>query len=223
MNVSRIKSAYAAVIAFALVGGLGLAQAATNNPMAVGARDADITRDLGAETERLVAEDRFSRAVLLSRNGRTLFERAYGLADRSRNVPNNVDTKFNMASVTKVFTAVAILQLAEQGKLSLDATLSQALPDYPNAAARNITIHQLLEHKSGLGDFFGEKYTSNPSRYQTLRDYVPLFADKPLLFSPGTKVAYSNAGFIVLGLVIEHLSGISYYDYVGRTSSSRLT
>jgi CubicO group peptidase (beta-lactamase class C family) len=178
--------------------------------------DAEIVKDLRLEMDRLAVEDRFSGAVLLSKNGRSLFEHAYGFADRAFNAPNKIDTKFNMASVTKVFTAVAILQLAEQGKLALDETLAKALPDYPNReAAGKITILELLEHKSGLGDFFGEAYeNSNPDGYRTLQDYLSLFANEPLLFEPGSKVAYSNAGFIVLGLVIERLSGESYYDYV---------
>jgi CubicO group peptidase (beta-lactamase class C family) len=178
--------------------------------------DAEIVTDIRFEMGRLAAESRFSGAVLFSKNGRPLFEHAYGFANHAFNAPNKVDTKFNMASVTKVFTAVAILQLAEQGKLALDETLAKALPDYPNQeVASKITILELLEHRSGLGDFFGKEYEdSNPSEYRALQDYLPLFANRPLLFEPGTKVAYSNAGFMVLGLVIEHLSGQSYDDYV---------
>ncbi len=178
--------------------------------------DAGIVSDIRFEMDRLAAEGRFSGAVLFSKNGKPLFEHAYGFADRAFNAPNKVDTKFNMASVTKVFTAVAILQLAEQGKLTLDETLATAFPDYPNReAAGKITILELLEHKSGLGDIFGKAYeNSNQAAYGVLSDYLPLFANEPLLFEPGTKIAYSNAGFVVLGLVIEHLSGESYYDYV---------
>jgi CubicO group peptidase (beta-lactamase class C family) len=165
---------------------------------------------------QLAAEDRFSGVVLLSKDGQPLFEHAYGFADHAFSAPNKVDTKFNMASMTKVFTTVAILQLVERGEISLDETLAKALPDYPNQeAASKITIHELLGHKSGLGDFFGAEFSaSNPTNYRTLRDYLPLFATKPLLFEPGTRTSYSNAGFIVLGLVIEHVSGKSYYDYV---------
>ncbi len=178
--------------------------------------DAEIVKDLRMEMDRLAAEDRFSGAVLFSKNGRPLFEQAYGFADHAFNAPNKVDTKFNMASVTKVFTAVAILQLVEQGKLTLDETLAKALPDYPNReVASKVTILELLEHRSGLGDIFGKAYEdSNPSKYRTLQDYLPLFANEPLLFEPGARVAYSNAGFVVLGLVIERLSGESYYEYV---------
>jgi CubicO group peptidase (beta-lactamase class C family) len=178
--------------------------------------DAKIVRDLRAEMDVLAAEDRFSGAVLFSKDGRPLFEHTYGFANHAFSAANKIDTKFNMASITKVLTAVAILQLAEQGKISLDETLAMALPNYPHQdAASKITIHELLGHKSGLGDFFGKEYEeSNPAQYQTIRDYLPLFASKPLLFEPGTKTSYSNAGFIVLGLVIEQLSGTSYYDYV---------
>jgi CubicO group peptidase (beta-lactamase class C family) len=204
-----------AIMSLSLATSSAIAQNQTDIRTAGGANDQAIVHDLGTEMGLLAAEDRFSGAVLLSKNGKPLFEHAYGLADRAHQAPNNVDTKFNMASVTKVFTAVAILQLVEQGKLSLNETLAEALPDYPNAeAARKITIHELLDHQSGLGDFFGEEYISNPANYRTLHDYLPLFASKPLLFEPGTKTAYSNAGFIVLGLIIERLSGVSYYDYV---------
>jgi D-alanyl-D-alanine carboxypeptidase len=178
--------------------------------------DAAIVQDLRSEMALLAAEDRFSGTVLLAKDGQPLFEHAYGFADHAFGAPNKVDTKFNMGSLTKVFTAVAILQLVERGEISLDETLAKALPDYPNQeAASKITIHELLGHKSGLGDFFGNEFSaSNPFNYLTLRDYLPLFATKPLLFEPGTKASYSNAGFIVLGLVIEKASGQSYYDYV---------
>lgn len=215
MRVIVTRSVCAAAIFFALATSFAKPQHQAGDGSTHGARDVEIVDDLRAEMSRLVSEDRFSGAVLVSKDGAPLFARAYGIADRSRNVPNTVDTKFNMASVTKAFTAVAILQLTERGKLSLDETLAQALPDYPNAeAAQKITIRELLGHTSGLADFFGEEYTSHPDTYRTLHDYLPLFAGKPLLFEPGTKTAYSNAGFIVLGLVVERLSGETYYAYV---------
>ena len=229
LTAMRISGLCAACALFSAASGLGaplagaqtvpigaLSQPASKTEASGRIGDAEIVRDLRSEMDRLAAEDRFSGAVLLSKDGRPLFEHAYGFADHAFAALNKVDTKFNLASCTKVFTAVAILQLVEQGKVSLDETLAKALPDYPNQeAASKITIHELLGHKSGLGDFFGAEYDeTNPDRYQTLRDYLPLFVNKPLLFEPGTRTAYSNAGFIVLGLVIEHLSGKSYYDYV---------
>lgn len=178
--------------------------------------DAAIVRDLRASIEGLVRKDEFSGCVLLARNGRILFEHAYGDADKSLEVPNNVDTKFNLGSMGKMFTGMAVLQLAQSGRLSLDDRLIRDLPDYPNTSvAEEVTIRELLTHTGGLGDFFGPKFfQTSKDRLDTLPSLLPLFVHKPLLFKPGAGWAYSNAGYIVLGLVIEHVSGESYYDYV---------
>ncbi|HKS23526.1 MAG TPA: serine hydrolase domain-containing protein, partial [Thermoanaerobaculia bacterium] len=158
--------------------------------------------------DRAVADGKFSGVVLLAKDGQQQFAHAYGAG-------NNVDTKFNLGSINKLFTQVAIAQLAEGGKLSLDDTVRKVLPDYPSPVADKITVRQLVEFRSGLGDFFGPEYLATPpSKIRTLRDYLPLFVDKPLLFEPGTQQRYSNAGYIVLGLIIERLSGQTYYDYV---------
>jgi CubicO group peptidase (beta-lactamase class C family) len=131
-------------------------------------------------------------------------------------VPNRLDTKFNLGSINKVFTQIAIGQLAEQGKLSIDDKLGKHLPDYPNReAAEKVTIRQILDMKSGIGDFFGPEYQATPKdRLRTVKDFLPLFASKPLQFEPGTKQQYSNGGYIVLGAIVEKLSGKDYYDYV---------
>ena len=131
-------------------------------------------------------------------------------------MPNNLETKFNLGSINKAFTRIAIEQLAHEGKLSLDDKLGKFLPDYPNReAAEKVTVHQLLTMTSGIGDFFGDRYmAADRSKIRSLADYLPLFADKPLLFPPGTQNRYSNGGYIVLGLIVEKLSGQSYYDYV---------
>jgi Beta-lactamase/Aspartyl protease len=158
--------------------------------------------------DRVVADGKFSGVVMLAKDGQPQFAHAYG-------AHNNVDTKFNLGSINKVFTQVAIAQLAEGGKLSLDDTVRKLLPDYPSPVADKITVRQLIEFRSGLGDFFGPEYlAAPPSKIRTLRDYLPLFVDKPLLFEPGTQQRYSNAGYIVLGLIIERVTGQSYYDYV---------
>ena len=158
--------------------------------------------------DRAVADGKFSGVVMLAKDGQPEFVHAYGAG-------NKVDTKFNLGSINKVFTQVAIAQLAEAGKLSLDDTVRKHLPDYPSPVADKITIRQLVEFRSGLGDFFGPEFlAAPPSKLRTLRDYLPLFVDKPLLFEPGTQQRYSNAGYIVLGLIIERVSGQTYYDYV---------
>lgn len=114
-----------------------------------------------------------------------------------------------------MFTAVAIAQLAEGGKLSFSDTVGKLLPDYPNrVVAEKVTVHHLLTHTSGMGSYFNDKFFANLNNMKTVADYLPLFASDPLAFEPGTKWQYSNAGFTVLGLIIEKLSGQSYYDYV---------
>lgn len=170
---------------------------------------------LQSVVERAVAADKFSGVVLLAKDGQPLFERAYGFADPASKVKNRVDTKFNLGSINKVFTQVAIAQLVAAGKLSLGDTVRAHLPDYPSPVADKITIQQLVEFRSGLGDFFGPEFmASPPAKIRKLADYLPLFANKPLLFEPGSEQRYSNAGYIVLGLIIERVSGQSYYDYV---------
>ncbi|HEV7922903.1 MAG TPA: serine hydrolase [Thermoanaerobaculia bacterium] len=157
----------------------------------------------------------FSGVVLLAKDGKPVMQRASGLADPAKGIENRMDTKFNLGSINKIFTRLAIAQLAADGKLALDDTVRKHLPDFPSPNAARITIQQLLDHKSGLGDIFGPRYeAAPPSSLRKLSDFVPLFADQPLEFEPGTRERYSNAGYIVLGLIIEKLSKQSYYDYV---------
>ena len=163
----------------------------------------------------LADSDEFSGVVLVAKDGKPFFLEAYGLANRDFGVANRADTKFNLGSINKVFTQVAIAQLAAQGKLSLSDTIRKHIPDYPSSVADRITVQQLLAMSSGLGDFFGERYDATPkAKLRTLSDFLPLFVDKPLLFEPGTSRRYSNAGYIVLGLIIEKTSGQPYHDYV---------
>lgn len=163
-----------------------------------------------------VADDRFSGVVLVARDGKVLLHRAWGLASREHQVPNRPDTKFNLGSINKLFTKVAVGQLAEAGKLSLDDTIGKHLPGYPNAeAARKVTVRQLLEMQSGIGDFFGPEYEATPKdRLRKNADYLPLFAKKPLLFEPGTDRRYSNGGYVVLGEIVAKASGRDYHEYV---------
>ncbi len=178
--------------------------------------DDQIVADLSATLEKLSTEDQFSGTVLVAKHGKILFEHAYGYADHAFAAPNRLDTKFNIASMGKMFTAIAVLQLVEQGKISLDDKLITHLPAYPNKEVANkVTIRQLLSHTSGLADFFGQQFAdSNMANFDTLESLLPLFVDKPLEFDPGSRWSYSNAGYIVLGLVIQQVSGHSYYDYV---------
>jgi CubicO group peptidase (beta-lactamase class C family) len=166
--------------------------------------------------DRMAQEDLFSGTVIIAKNGEPLFSRASGMASREFSVPNNLDTKFNLGSINKLFTRVAIAQLLEQGKLSLNDSLGKFLPDYPNPdATRKVTVGNLLNMSSGIGDFFGPKFDATPKHMlRNNSDYLQLFEDQPLAFEPGTRVMYSNAGYVLLGLIIEKASGQDYYQYV---------
>jgi len=167
-----------------------------------------------AAVDKAAAEDKFSGVVLVAKDGTPLLTRAWGMADPAKGIANRADTKFNLGSINKIFTHVAIGQLAAAGKLSLSDTIAKHLPDLPVPAADKITIEQLLQHRSGLGDIFGPKFMTSHASIRKLSDYVPLFANAPLQFEPGSDQKYSNAGFVVLGLIIEKVSGQSYYDYI---------
>ncbi len=175
-----------------------------------------VAAELITHIEALASQDQFSGAVLIAQEGESIFKAGYGLANRSSDTPNQVDTKFNLGSMNKMFTAIAILQLVEQGKLSVDDKIIEHLPDYANQEAANkVTIHHLLTHTSGMGDVFTDEYDRMPKDgFRTPEDWLPLFVDAPLQFEPGTQFLYSNAGYVVLGLIIESVTGQSYYDYV---------
>ncbi|HEY4642863.1 MAG TPA: serine hydrolase domain-containing protein [Thermoanaerobaculia bacterium] len=171
--------------------------------------------NITAYGQKLYDANHFSGVVLVAKDGEPQLTHAWGLADVATKTTNTLDTRFNIGSINKFFTKAAIAQLAEAGKLSPDDTIRKHLPDYPSPAADKITIQQLVDHRSGLGDIFGERYqAAPPSKLRELSDFLPLFADKPLEFEPGTKQRYSNAGYIVLGLIIEKISGQKYRDYV---------
>jgi CubicO group peptidase (beta-lactamase class C family) len=164
----------------------------------------------------LVSADEFSGAVLLAKGDKPIFQKAYGLASKEYNVPNRIDTKFNLGSINKIFTQVAVGQLVAQGKLTLDDKLGRYLPEYPNrGAADRVTIRQLLDMSSGIGDFFGPQFDAmSKSKLRTIKDFLPLFASQPLAFEPGTNHQYSNGAYVVLGAIIEKVSGQDYYEYV---------
>jgi D-alanyl-D-alanine carboxypeptidase len=179
------------------------------------ASDAALAEAIKKLLGQKAAKGEFSGTVLLAREGRPFCHEAVGLADREVGAPNRPDTKFNLGSINKIFTQVAIGQLLEAGKIRLDDTISKHLPDYPAEPGNRITIRQLVAMTSGLGDFFGERFEAMPkTRLRSLRDYLPLFVDQPLRFEPGKGREYSNAGYVVLGLIVEAASGQSYYDYV---------
>lgn len=181
---------------------------------------AEIVRRFNIYMEKVAAADKFAGVVLIAKSRKPIFVKAYGLSDKSSGRPNRIETKFNLASMNKMFTSIAIAQLAERGKLSFNDPVSKFFPDFPNKhAAERITIHHLLTHTSGLADYFDKKEYQSAKQeaggqLKRPKDYFPFFASDPLAFEPGEKWEYSNAGFNVLGAIIEQVSGQSYLDYV---------
>ncbi len=168
-----------------------------------------------ARADKAAASDQFAGALLIAKNGKPVLAKAYGLADRERKIPNTVNTRFRIGSMNKMFTAVATMQLVQAGKVRLDAPIGTYLTDYPNKeTASKVTIQELLSHTGGTGDFFGPQFDAHRLELKTVQDYLTMFGSRAPEFEPGSKFAYSNYGFIVLGAVIEKVSGRNYYDYV---------
>ena len=166
--------------------------------------------DAASYLRRLADEDFFSGAVIVATDTRVIHSGAYGDV-------KDLATQINLGSANKMFTAVAVMTLVEQGKVGLDSSLGRYFPDYPNPQARaQVTIHHLLTHTSGIGDFFNEEYLARKKKIRSVAELLPLFAREPLAFRPGEKWQYSNGGYAVLGRVIELVSGMSYEDYVQR-------
>lgn len=179
--------------------------------------DAEIVAQIKGYVERLASRDAFSGAVLLAKGGKPLYRAAFGDANKDFGVRNTVDTKFNLGSMNKMFTAVAILQLSEKGKLSLDDTLGKFLAAgsmRPEVLAK-VRIKHLLAHTSGLGSYFNEEWDGmSRARFRTVDDWMKLVKPDSLAFEPGTRWSYSNTGMLVLGKVIEVASGQDYFAYV---------
>jgi D-alanyl-D-alanine carboxypeptidase len=158
----------------------------------------------------------FSGAILVARHGRVLVKNAYGLANAEWSVPNTPQTKFEIGSLTKQFTAVAILSLVQEGKLRLEAAISEYLSDLPQAWS-HITIHQLLTHTSGIPNTSKlSDYTQGLNHSYSPEELIGLVRNRPLDHEPGTKWKYSNTDYYLLGYLIERLSGESYGDYLQR-------
>lgn len=162
------------------------------------------------------AEDRFSGTVVIERGGETVFAGAYGHAHLGLGVRNQLDTRLNVASITKMLTAVAVLQMVEQGRLSLDATVDDYLPEVGIGMADRMTVHHLLCHQSGLGSYWNERCQQRRSVLRTTVDYLSLIHGEEPSFEPGTSAEYGNSGYLLLGGIIERASGEDYYDYLRR-------
>ena len=170
------------------------------------------------EIDKVMAEfmrlDQFSGCVLIAKDGKPFYAKAFGEADKDFHVKNNLQTKFNIGSIGKTFTGTSIMQLAQQGKLSVDDPVTKYLPDFP--FGDEIKIHHLLTHTSGTFNYFAHPEFSNKiSTIRSVNDALPLIYDQQLQFdTPGERFSYSNSGIVILGAVIEAVSGQSYSDYI---------
>ena len=176
-----------------------------------------VAQDIEAKVDEYVGiylrEGNFSGSILIANKGRVLLSRGYGMADLEHDVPNTPETIFRVGSVTKQFTSMAIMQLQEKQLLNVDDPIAKYLPTYPNG--EEITIHHLLTHTSGIPDFGDfpdlRKTITIPSPVEKT---IERFKDKPLEFTPGEKFKYSNSGYILLGYIIEKVSGTSYEEFL---------
>lgn len=173
--------------------------------------------------ERAAAESDFSGAVSIHVEGKTVFERAYGRRDRSNDLPNTVDTRFGIASGTKLLTALGIGALVDADKLTVTTEVGELRADFHTFIDPAATVEHLLTHTSGVYDYYDEDvitdfdnfYVDIPwYRLATPSDYLPLFAGQAMKFSPGERFSYSNGGYILLGILIEGLSGQLYRDFI---------
>ena len=188
-------------------------------PLALARQQETDPREASANAllQAAVNADEFSGVVMVAKGGLPVYRKAFGLANRELGVPNTPETKFRIASITKSFTAAAVMQLQEQGKLKADDPISFYYPGCP-ASWRAITIRQLLTHTSGLPD-----YTNLPGFQdrdvrldRTPDETLNLIRDMPLDFEPGSRFSYSNTGYVLLGYIVSKVSGERYSDYVGK-------
>jgi len=178
------------------------------------ASEADLMRQLSAWLRKAGATDRFSGVVLVTKDNQPILQQAEGFADRQRRVGNRLDTAFNIGSITKSFTAVAIAQLAAAGKLSLTDTLAERLPEYTEAGSASATLDQLLMHTSGLNaDLFGPRHHQVSGETKTLPELIRQFAAGSVR-GTGGHFEYSNFGYCLLGRVVEVSSGLDYPTYL---------
>jgi len=155
----------------------------------------------------------FSGSVLVANGGRILFRKSYGMANYELSVPNSEDTRFHIASISKTFTAAAIVLLEKQGKLKLSDPLSKWIPDFLNG--EKITVEQMLSHRSGLPDYYTlPDYSARKSQRVSLPELIAWIKTKPLDFVPGTESRYSNTGYAFLAYIVEQASGKSYDQFM---------
>ncbi|WP_289663377.1 serine hydrolase [Flavobacterium panacagri] len=177
-------------------------------------------QDKAKQIEQLLGKyneyGQFNGSALVAENGKVIFKKGFGSANMEWNIPNQPDTKFRLGSISKQFTALLIVKLAEEGKLKLDVPITTYLPDYPKENGDKITTHHLLTHTSGIPN-----YTDSPNFFKdkarnpyTPEAFVKTFSSLPLEFTPGEKFNYSNSGYFLLGYIIEKITGKTYEQYL---------
>ena len=217
----RVAAALPVAVLLSLPGTRGLvAQPAA--PVCTDSLATRLAAQMTPEIDKAVADRRFSGVVLIACNGKPVFSGAYGMAHRAKRVPNTMDTRFNLGSMNKMWTAIAIAQLVEQGKVDVNAPVGRYLPDLPNRAVRDsVLVRHVLTHTSGLGSYFTRGYLEDRPVLTRAADLQRFFIDDPLAFAPGARFQYSNAGFALLGMIVERVSGTSYFDFVRRNVIER--
>ena len=173
--------------------------------------------------KKINEQKRFSGVILLCNENRIVFEKAYGYANRSSLIENTPDTRFGIASGCKIFTSVSICQLVEKGIISFDTKLKDCLNVSFPSFDENITVKHLLTHSSGIPDYFDEETMTDYSQLwnsipmylvKQPKNFLPFFKDRKQEFVPGQRFKYNNAGYIVLGLIVEQQSGLCFIEYV---------
>lgn len=173
---------------------------------------------MAALLSKEAASGQFSGSVLIAKGNEILFQDAYGFADKSTNTLNKTSTQFSLASLGKLFTMVAIMKLVDEGKLSLDDKLTNFVTGFADERAKEITIQHLLSHRAGWQHYWNHPdYLQNRHKVDSIADYTRFIKNMPLDFKPGTRNQYSNIGFVLLGAVIEKVTGDNYYNHIHQT------
>ncbi|MFN0274263.1 MAG: serine hydrolase domain-containing protein [Chitinophagales bacterium] len=184
------------------------------------------TSGLSARVDEYVKQytalDIFSGVVLIAFDGKPVYHKPFGLADREKNIPVTLNTKFLIGSMNKSFTQVVILQLINEGKLKVDDKMTDLLSGFKQPLAKNITVEQLLTHRSGFGDYHGPMYFNMPYEKKNISGITELLKQQELDFPPGNEQQYSNAGYILLGAIIEKITGKSYAENVNERIIKKL-
>ena len=201
-----------------LISGLNFAIARTpSNVEEPALNEEQCLKNINDLMEGLISKNLFSGTFLIAKGDKILMTSVGGEASKRFHVPNNIDTKFNLGSMNKMFTATSIMTLVEKGHLSLDDPISKHVEEswLPEEITSKITIHHLLTHTSGLGSYFNDTYMNGSrERFRVVDDFKPLVNGEKPAFEPGKRFRYSNTGMLLLGVVIESVTGESYFDYI---------